>query len=144
MGIRYKRLARHVGIWRVDGIGTITNNGRLGTRAVVHFSGLTDAGLSAPYTSSSLNGKVLPFPIHSASICDFIVGSVWEDGKRVSMQNSEEEFTIELTKQKPTPLNYRVNLGEAGWVDTILPENYFTLENNRKALSPPHMYMFQS
>lgn len=136
MGIIYSRLARHGGIWRVDGIGTLTSNHHLGTRAVVHFSGLMDAGLTDPYTKSSLNGKTLKFPIHSASICFFIIGSVWKDGKRVSIKSAEEEFTVDLVKQKATPLNYRVNPEETGWIDTILPEDGFALGDNRTALAP--------
>lgn len=136
MDVIYSRLAQHVGIWRVDGIGTLTSNRRLGARAVVHFSGLTDAGLTDPYTSSSLNGNVLELPIHSASVCLFTVGSVWMGGKRVSIKNSEEELTIDLVKQKATPLNYRVNPEETGWIATILPESSFALGANRKALAP--------
>lgn len=136
MDVIYRRLAKHVGIWRVDGIGTITSNRRLGARAVVHFSGLTDAGLTDPYTSSSLNGNVLELPIHSASICLFTVGSVWKDGKQVSIKDDEEVLTIDLVKQKATPLNYRVNPEETGWIDTILPESSLALGDNRSALAP--------
>lgn len=136
MDVIYRRLAKHVGIWRVDGIGTITSNRRLGARAVVHFSGLTDAGLTDPYTSSSLNGNLLELPIHSASVCLFTVGSVWKDGKRVPIKNSGEQLTIDLVKQKATPLNYRVNPEETGWIDTILPESSFALGDNRSALAP--------
>lgn len=136
MDVIYRRLAKHVGIWRVDGIGTLTSNRRLGARAVVHFSGLTDAGLTDPYTSSSLNGNVLELPIHSASICLFTVGSVWKDGKQVSIKDDEEVLTIDLVKQKATPLNYRVNPEETGWIDTILPESSLALGDNRSALAP--------
>ncbi|MGU5814534.1 hypothetical protein ACV1EC_06485 [Aeromonas hydrophila] len=136
MDVIYRRLAKHVGIWRVDGIGTLTSNRRLGARAVVHFSGLTDAGLTDPYTSSSLNGNVLELSIHSASVCLFTVGSVWKDGKRVPIKDGEEELTIDLVKQKATPLNYRVNPEETGWIDTILPESGLALGDNRSALAP--------
>ncbi|WP_439834575.1 hypothetical protein [Aeromonas caviae] len=136
MDVIYSRLARRGGIWRVDGIGTLTSNHHLGTRAVVHFSGLRDAGLTDPYTKSSLNGKTLKFPIHSASICFFIVGSVWKDGKRVLINSAEEELIVDLEKQKATPLNYRVNPEETGWIDTILPEDGFALGDNRTALAP--------
>ncbi|MGY3809669.1 hypothetical protein ACWNG8_21590 [Aeromonas veronii] len=133
----YKRLAKKHGIWRVDGIGPIAKDGRLGTRAIVYFSGLNDDGLTHPYKKTSLNGEVLAYPVHSASIKDFRVGSVWKEGKRVSIPNTiEEQYTIDTSSLQIVALNYRVKIAERLWIDTVLPESHFYMGDNRSFLSP--------
>ena len=133
----YKRLAKKPGIWRVDGIGPIENHGRLGTRAVVYLSGLNEDGLTHPYKGSSLNGKVLKHSVHSASLKDFRVGSVWKEGKRVSgLDIVVEPYTIDASRMQIVSLNYAVQVDERLWADTVLPETYFTMGENRSHLSP--------
>jgi len=138
MGKLYKRLDKHPGIWRVDGIGPIENHGQLGARAEVYLSGLEEDGLHEPYKEKSLNHQTLKFPIHSASLKDFRIGSIWKDGKRIHDHGTSlERYSVDVSRTQIVPLNYGVKVGEHFWVDTSVPENYFTMAgDNRRDLSP--------
>jgi hypothetical protein len=131
----HKRLARHEGIWRVDGIGPIEARGRLGARAIVHFSGLTEAGLSDPYKKLSLNGETLKLRVHAASIRNFRAGTIWRDGKRVAgAPPIRTPFRIDAGQVRLVALGASVNLN-GDWASTVLPDRYLSFGgDNRQAL----------
>lgn len=129
----YRRLARHCGIWRVDGIGPIEDRGRLGGRAIVYFSGLTEDGLGAPYKTGSLNGEVLSFRIHSASISAFRVGSIWRDGKRIAGPPPlPRPFRIDAGQARLVPLEQAIHLN-GYWAPTVLPDRYLSFGGSNRA-----------
>jgi hypothetical protein len=133
----HMRLARHTGIWRVDGIGPIEDRGsQLGLRAVVHFSGLTEVGLRDPYSKLSRNGKSLKLPVHSASIREFRVGSIWRDGKRIfGARPLKKLFRIDGGRVRLVELDQEVDLSGLQ-ATTVVPDSYLNLgETNRKHLS---------
>lgn len=80
----HKRLAWHPGRWRVDDIGPVRARGRLRRGATVFYFGLTEEGLGKPYWKSSLNAFTLPLSVHSASLREFKVGSIWQEGKQIA------------------------------------------------------------
>ncbi|HEY8096526.1 MAG TPA: hypothetical protein VIE65_10615, partial [Methylobacter sp.] len=131
----HSRLARHLGIWRVDGIGPINPSGRLGNRTTVYFSGLSEAGLNSPYKKNSLNGMALALPVHVASLREFKVGSVWREGKRVSEPEPiSTEYHIDISRAQLVPLGRSININ-GHWISTVLPNLYFCLGSNRAKLS---------
>jgi hypothetical protein len=131
----HKRLARHPGIWRVDGVGPVENRGRLGTRTVVYFSGLTEEGQENPYWKSSLNGETLALPIHSASLRDFKVGSIWREGKRIGGSDQiKTEFHVDVSQLRLVALDQAIDLN-GSWASTVVPDAKFCFGDNRSYLT---------
>lgn len=121
----HKRLARHAGVWRVDGIGPIEDKGgQLGLRAVVHFSLLTDVGVRDPYSKNASTENPLRLPVHSASLHHFRAGSLWREGKRIfGCQPIPRSFRIDAGRMFLVELNKEVNLNGLR-APTIVPGNY--------------------
>lgn len=133
--IPLKHLARHPGIWRVDGIGPIRPSANLGVRATVHFSGLTEAGVIQPYWKSSLSGSTLPLPIHTALLRDFKVGSLWYEGRRIGgPPKVDVPFRVDLSRARYVQLGKGIDL-DGYWLSSVLPDDNFFLGENRKALA---------
>lgn len=132
----HKRLARHPGLWRVDGIGPIEPRGRLGTRATVCFSGLLPEGLSQPYWKSSLNNTTLSLKVHSASLREFKVGSLWRDGKRIAgPPDLKTPLRVDAGRVRLVGLEQAVRVNDQ-WVPTVVPDANFYLGDNRGRLAP--------
>lgn len=132
----YARLKRHDGIWRVDGIGQIQAKSGLGARAIVYFSGVKGTGLDKPYWKDSLSGETLPLPVHTASLIDFKVGSLWREGKRISEPPEQQSiFSIDVSQTRLVTLGEAVNLN-GHWVKTVVPDSNFSLGANRLPLAP--------
>jgi len=130
----YNRLARHPGIWRVDGIGPIDERGRLGTRLTVCFSGLTDAGLDQPYLKGSLNSLTLELRIHPASLYHFTVGSLWREGKRIGgPEPINTSFEVDAGKFRLVALSESFKLNDQ-WVKTVIPIVGISSGKNRLSL----------
>lgn len=134
----HKRLARQSGIWRVDGIGNLRDRGRLGLIVQVCFSEIAEGELTAPYGSAAVTGKTLALYVHTATLRVFKVGTLWHEGKRIqsptSVPGGQTGFRIATTAISAHPLGYRLKVG-GHWVDTILPETYYRLGDNRARLS---------
>jgi len=130
-------LARHPGLWRVDGIGPIEFRGRLGTRTAVYFSGLKEMeGRNHPYRRSSLSEATLRLPIHSASLREFKIGSIWQDGKRVAgPERIESLFRIDVSQVRLVTLEQAVKLHDQ-WAPTVVPSTNLYFGENRAALAP--------
>jgi hypothetical protein len=131
----YARLARHTGIWRVDGIGPIKPGGKLGIRSTVYFSGLSEAGLNSPYKKTSLNSMTLALPVHAASLREFKVGSVWREGRRIAGPEPISTcYRVDVSRTRLVSLGNAININEH-WIPTVLPDLYFCLGSNRKELA---------
>jgi hypothetical protein len=128
-----KALAKHQGLWRVDGIGPVEKNARLGARITVCFSGVTEDCLNKPYLSSSLNGQTLNLKVHTSWIHKFKVGSIWRNGlSAVQPGEMEKTVTIDVDRAKSIPLTHSVNL-DGQWADELLPN--FDIGENRNSLA---------
>ncbi|MFV0453912.1 MAG: hypothetical protein ACK5NQ_02745 [Pseudomonas sp.] len=126
-------LAKHQGLWRVDGIGPVEQNVRLGARISVCFSGLSEDGLNKPYISASLNGLTLKLLVHTAWIQRFKVGSIWRNGLSVAQPGEmERTVTIDVDRARSLPLTHSVNL-DGQWADKLLPN--FDIGENRTSLA---------
>ncbi|PPK75924.1 hypothetical protein B0F87_10411 [Methylobacter tundripaludum] len=131
----YARLARHPGIWRVDGIGPVRSNGRLGIHTTVYFSGLSESSLNYPYKKTSLNGTSLALPIHVASLCEFKVGTVWREGKRVlGPEPISTWYQVDVSRVRLVSLGEAITINEHQ-ISTVLPDLYFCLGSNRAQLA---------
>lgn len=131
----YTRLARHPGIWRVDGIGPVRSNGRLGIHTTVYFSGLSENRLNYPYKKTSLNGTSLALPIHVASLCEFKVGTVWREGKRVlGPELISTWYQVDVSRVRLVSLGEAITINEHQ-ISTVLPDLYFCLGSNRAQLA---------
>lgn len=133
----FKKLAKHPGIWRVDGVGPIRPTGLLGTRTVVHFSGIHPDRWRDPYKKNAILPNVcLALPAHVATLEEFKVGTLWRDGRCISRPNigSPKTFRIDASQAREVALEEVVDVGGA-FIDTVLPDSYFNLANTRQALA---------
>lgn len=133
----HKRLARHPGILRVEGIGPIRDTGGwLGLRAVVHFSRITERGIRDPYHTSARTEKSLKLSVHSASLHHFRVGTLWLDGKRIfGCPPLRKTFRIDAGRMRFVALGEAITLNGIS-APTIVPINYLDVgETNRSDLA---------
>lgn len=129
----HAELAKHQGLWRVDGVGPIEQNARLGARILVCFSGLTEDGLNKPYISPSLSGLTLKLQVHTAWLQSFKVGSIWRNGLSVAQPGEmEKTVTIDVDRARSLPFTHSVNL-DGQWADKLLPN--FDIGENRISLA---------
>jgi len=135
----HKRLARHVGIWRVDGVGPIQDRGRLGARATVYFSGIHESSIHDPYRKPALTGETLPLNLHVASLREFKVGTIWRDGGRVRGADPLEsrEYLADVSRARLVALDERVKL-DGVWAESVIPEFQFRFGVNRQYLAPTY------
>lgn len=131
----HKRLAQYPGLWRVDGIGPLAVSGRLGRRAAVYLSGLTEEGLAQPYWKSSLNESTLILPIHSASLREFKVGSIWREGQRVAgPEPIATPYHVDVSQVRLVTLEQAVHLN-GQWASTVIPNANLNFGENRSLLA---------
>lgn len=133
----HKRLARHPGILRVDGVGPIRDKGGwLGLRAVVHFSRITERGMRDPYHKSASTEKSLKLSVHSASLHHFRVGTLWLNGKRIfGCQPLRNTFRVDTGRMRLVALDEAITLNGIS-APTIIPNNYLDVgETNRSDLA---------
>lgn len=136
----YESLAKRAGTWRVNGIGHIEARGTLGTRATVYFSGISESSLSNPYKRSSLNLQILPLPVHSASLRDFRVGTVWENGKCVFRPPKEDTaLRIDASQVRFVTLDGQFELDKKV-VNSPVPDSHFPLGGNNRWLLSKSLY----
>ena len=133
--IHYPRLAKHLGLWRVDGIGEIHAYSEKSARLTVHFSGINEDDLSKPYLKNSHNDKYVGLKAHPSSISDFRVGTIWQGGNLIhSPKTIKTYYEIDPSKMQLYKLSEEFHINGQK-VNTILPESHFKLGKNRKALS---------
>ncbi|KWW35893.1 hypothetical protein AU374_01944 [Cupriavidus metallidurans] len=73
-------------------------------------------GRNHPYRRSSLSEATLRLPIHSASLREFKIGSIWQDGKRVAgPERIESLFRIDVSQVRLVTLEQAVKLHDQ-WV----------------------------
>ena len=131
----HKRLRSKPGLWRVDGIAPLSPGHRPGTRTAVLFSEITEDGKNAPYAPESRTQHVLRFPIHTASILDFTVGSLWRDGRKVaSPPVLKDLFCVDAGRMRLVELGKPV-ISEALQASAILGDQAFDIGKNRIELS---------
>lgn len=132
----YARLARYPGIWRVDGVGPMRAGGKLGGRSVIYLSGLTEDGIENPYWKQSLNSKTLMFPVHSASLRDFKVGSIWKNGEKIAdaPRLDRTKYHVDVSRAQIVTLNQTVQLN-GFWASSVVPDERFHFGDNRIHLS---------
>lgn len=136
MSLIYKPLARHPGIWRVDGIGPILLCGRLGTRSTVCFSRLKKSASDNRYSKTASDGDTLALTVHTSSLSIFKVGSIWEAGQRIEGPPLiKTAYSIDARQIRWITLNQTVDLNGRS-ISAVLPEKYYGLGKNRLLLSP--------
>lgn len=130
-----KKLARYPGIWRVDGVGPVRDNRRLGLIAKVYFSEVSELAVSKPYEKQSLTGQPLELVVHAASIREFKVGTLWREGKRIHSPGViDDSFRILASSATLHPLSYRAKVADH-WIDSVIPKDCFNFGENRQHLS---------
>lgn len=137
----HKWLAEHPGLWRVDGIGPIEEDARLGARITVYFSGLTEDGLNKPYVAASSNGVPLKLKVHTSWLYKFKVGSLWKNGLSVAQPGEmEKKVIIDVDHARYFPLTHSITLN-GQWANDLLPnydmgENRISLASSSYAVIP--------
>ncbi|SHN24137.1 hypothetical protein SAMN05216593_116125 [Pseudomonas asturiensis] len=130
----HKWLAKQAGLWRVDGIGPIEEDARLGARVTVYFSGLVEDGLNKPYVAASSNGVSLKIKAHASWLYEFKVGSLWKNGLLAAQPGEmEKRVVIDVDQTRYFPLTHSIPLN-GQWANDLLP-NYHMGENRRSLAS---------
>ncbi|WP_144408851.1 hypothetical protein [Chromobacterium vaccinii] len=115
----------------------------LGTRTVVHFSGIHPDRWRDPFKKNAVLPDVsLALPAHVATLEEFKVGTLWRDGRCISRPNigSPKIFRIDASQAREVALEEVVDVGGAS-IDTVLPDSYFNLANTRQALATSRYVM---
>jgi hypothetical protein len=130
----YKRLKSYPGFWRVDGVGEIRDRGRLGAGVSVHFSEILESELHAPYRTQARSGQTLSLPVHSATLTEFKVGTIWKDGALTyTPPQLDKSVTIDVSRCRIVRLGEHFELNTRH-IDTALPEPFYRLGDNRERL----------
>lgn len=130
----YKKLKRYPGLWRVDGVGEIRDRGRLGASVSVHFSEILESEAHDPYRTHARSGNILSLPVHSATLTEFRVGSIWKDGALAyTPPQLDKSVTIDVSRCRIVRLGSPFELNTRH-IDTVLPEPFYRLGDNREHL----------
>ncbi len=133
----YRKLARHPGFWRVDGVGSLHDNGPLGARVKIQLSGIKEEFLDDPYCIESENGKKLDYLEHVASLQDFKVGTIWRDGSRVRRSTPHGAYEINTLNARFMKLGVDASFGQT-YKGPLIPEAQFITGETRKNLLHSH------
>lgn len=132
-GFNCGRLARHPGLWRVDGIGNIRPSRDLGTRITFHFSEIKRKFSKFPYDKEAPTGETLPLNGHSSWLRLFTPGSLWDNGeKAVAARVETQQFHIDASQCIYTQAN-EISLYEP--FETLLPIQYLQFGKNHESLT---------
>lgn len=129
----YKKLARHPGLWRVDGIGALHDQGHLGARVNIQFSEIFTDFIDKPYAHNAATGAKLNYLEHVATLQDFKVGTVWRDGKRVRRAPPCGAYEINTAHARFMRLNTDANFGK-NHRGKLIPEGQFITGETRTNL----------
>ncbi|TJZ77543.1 hypothetical protein [Chitiniphilus eburneus] len=139
----YKPLAKHPGVWRVDGFSHFVHAKRAGTFIRIHFALVTSESKNKPYTPNSLvltanSANFLTLTTHIARIRYFRVGTTWENGLRVGQPGSDIHLTVNPRNIKFLRFGESLDIG--GRYVAPLPNEYFRMpDENRRALSQSYL-----
>lgn len=133
----YKKLARHPGLWRVDGVGALHNGGELGARVNFQLSAIHEEFLSAPYSLSAESGEKLNYLEHVAALQNLKPGTIWRDGKRVRRAPPYGTYEINTKHASFIRLHMDANFGN-GYTGSIIPEDQYLTGETRENLLPCH------
>lgn len=86
---KHESLAKHPGIWRLDAVGTLHSRTKNQIRFKALFTRIKEDALSQPYRNlaiEKIDGKDhhLAVSFYSGALSRYIVGSIWNDGERIS------------------------------------------------------------
>jgi hypothetical protein len=131
----YKKLKRRGGIWRVDGISEVRDGRRLGVGVTVHFAGIHETEIHEPYRAAAPTGEVLALRVHSATLSQFITGSVWKEGALAhSPRPHEHPLTVDVSQCRIVELDQTIKI-EGRLIDSVIPENQHRFGSNRNLLA---------
>ncbi len=135
---QYRRLTRHEGYWRVDGVGEISTGSSSGSRVAVYFSKVSGSDLGSDLYRTAEEAK-LRVKFHTASLTDFVIGSIWKDGKRVVQTGPDlEQISVDASSQKSLKLRDGTTMF-GGYVPSVVPPTCFQIHNNRMHLASSFM-----
>ena len=139
MPSQYKRLAKHPGIWRVDGIGEITFNLQNHVSADIYFSEIKENKLESCYKNDSLTSNTMWINYPVAALSEFKVGTVWREGKRIqSPDRVSGSFSIDTTNIKIIRLGEPFEINGRK-IPSIIPLAYYEFGNNREHLESTYI-----
>src|SRR5690606_3794389 len=133
----YRKLARHPGLWRVDGIGALHDRGRLGARVNIQFSEIHADFIDDPYSVDAETGVKLNYLEHVATLQDFKLGTIWRDGKRVRRAPPYGAYEINTKHARFMRLHADANFGN-DYRGQLIPEDQFITGDTRKNLLYSH------
>lgn len=130
---RSARLARHPGLWRVDGVGGIQPSKDLGTRLIFHFSEIKPKFSKFPYDKDAPTGATLPLNAHASWLRLYTPGSLWNDGEKIGAARLDnQQFHIDVSQCIYTQAN---DISRYAPFETILPIQYLQFGANHESLS---------
>ncbi|MEP3348382.1 MAG: hypothetical protein ABJN96_00360 [Marinomonas sp.] len=115
------KLKKLTGIWRVDGISSIKLSERYIPQVFISLSKIKSEGAHSPLKLGQLTREQTWILEPLNRISEFLIGSCWEDGKRINRPSPfEKKYTIDTSKIRILKPNEGISI-DGTLFDSILP-----------------------
>lgn len=116
-----KKLKKLVGIWRVDGISSIKLSEKYVPQVFISLSKIKSEGVHSPLKLGQLTREQTWILEPLNRLSEFLIGSCWEDGKRINRPSPfETKYTIDTSKIRILKPNEGISIDDTSF-DSILP-----------------------
>lgn len=116
-----KKLKDKEGIWRVDGISSIKLSEKYIPQVFISISKIKSEGVHSPLKLGQLTREQTWILEPLNRLSEFLIGSCWEDGKRINRPSPfETKYTIDTSKIRILKPNEGITIDGTSF-DSILP-----------------------
>lgn len=116
-----KKLKGKEGIWRVDGISSIKLSEKYIPQVFISISKIKSEGVHSPLRLGQLTREQTWILEPLNRLSEFLIGSCWEDGKRINRPSPfETKYTIDTSKIRILKPNEGITIDGTSF-DSILP-----------------------
>jgi hypothetical protein len=135
-----RKLKFEKGIWRVDAFGGIELSAYGIPKIFISLSQIQDVGLNSPLVKGVQTGeqKWIKEPLNRIS--EYLIGSCWEHGKRISRLSAfENTFEVDTSKIQFVHAGDNIHLNGIDYPSAV-PDRAIKLGKNLKGLSKKSIY----